>query len=305
MYYGEGFCQNINVKVNKKCTNYAYYKHNNKYLCGVHSRKFKDRETLPKNPKHKENIEKKLLEEKKIIEEYAENNRNNNKIGDVTVSKLRMMKKPDDITGYLKVFPNFKHQNRKDGFGCSSLSPKSLGPVKHKMPNLPTAQNIENYHQFAKVFKFELDNDEKILEIRRKGYESKVPKRHKYPADVLKKYGKNINIPAYSSYYDKDGNEHQYNYLECRYFYCYWYEKLAKKTDDFKILTDKIKNGYNLQIIGYDGYKPTNNMYQCYLDTNRPFGHEMVLYCLLTMDKQEYPWRVFYKENKKIYKNVI
>ena len=79
------------------------------------------------------------------------------------VSKFRMMKKPEYKKGYLNVFPNSKHQDRKDGFGCASLSPKSLGPVQHTMPNLPPAFNIENYHQFAKFWAFELDKNNNIL----------------------------------------------------------------------------------------------------------------------------------------------
>ena len=67
-----------------------------------------------------------------------------------------MMKKPELIDGYLNVFPNYKHQNRKDGYGCAKLSPKSLGPVNHGMPNLPIAKNIENYHQFAKFWDYSI-----------------------------------------------------------------------------------------------------------------------------------------------------
>ena len=62
---------------------------------------------------------------------------------------MGMMKPPEHIDGYLKVFPNFKHQNRKDGFGCASLSPKALGPVSDGSRH---AKNIENFHQGAKIF---------------------------------------------------------------------------------------------------------------------------------------------------------
>ena len=40
-------------------------------------------------------------------------------------------------------------------------------------------------------------------------------------------------------YYDKDGKEHRYTYIECRYFYCHWYEKLLKETNDYKELVNK------------------------------------------------------------------
>jgi hypothetical protein len=43
-----------------------------------------------------------------------------------------------------------------------------------------------------------------------------------------------------------------------------------------------------------------------YTDTARPFGHELGLYTMLTEDDPEnYPWNIFYNENKEIYANVI
>lgn len=107
-------------------------------------------------------------------------------------------------------------------------------------------------------------------------------------------------------YYDKDGKEHRYTYIECRYFYCHWYEKLAKETSDYKELVNKIKNGYNLQIIGYDGYNPTKDLYEHYLDSTRHFGHELVLYSLLVIDNPDnYPWNIYYEKYNDIYKNII
>ena len=41
MFYGESLCQNTyssGKKKGKRCTNYAYYEKDSKYLCGVHSR---------------------------------------------------------------------------------------------------------------------------------------------------------------------------------------------------------------------------------------------------------------------------
>jgi hypothetical protein len=66
-----------------------------------------------------------------------------------------------------------------------------------------------------------------------------------------------------------------------------------------------IKNGYNLNIQGYDGYNVTNILGH-YYDISRPFGHELVLYTLLTEDDPlQYPWNIFYEENKSIYLDVI
>jgi hypothetical protein len=308
IYYGETKCQGIIKRTLKKCNNWAYYEKDGKYLCGVHSKN--PRNKLPINPRRKEIRLQKIKDDNDEIEKVRNINFQNNKKGNVIVSKLRMMKAPEDFKGYLKVFPNYKHQNRKDGFGCSKLSPKSLGPVIHNMPNLPPAKNIENYHQFAKFFSFEVKDgkiSENSLRLRCRAYEDCTPHRHKFPLRIYKMFGKkNVNIPLFSMYYDKDGKEHRYTYIQCRYFYCHWYEKLAKETDDYKKLINKINNGYNLQIVGYDGYNPTKDLYEHYLDSTRPFGHELVLYSLLVIDNPDnYPWNIYYNKYNNIYKNVI
>lgn len=307
MYYGEGKCQ-ANKKSGEQCINNAYWKYNEKYYCGVHCGKSKiGREQLPMNPNKKDEDLKLLKDRQNLVEEQAKLN----KKGNVIVSKMNMMKPPLHVDGYLKVFPNYKHENRVDGFGCASLSPKSLGPIDHGMPNLPISKNLENYHQGAKIFKFEVNENNEIkpesLKYREKMYEDPIPYRHKYSREQLNvQKGENINIPLFSVYYDKEGKEKRYTYLECRYFYCHWYEKLVKNLPAFLKLKKFINDGYNLQIIGYDGYHVDKDLYSCYLDTSKPFGHELVLYTLLVEeDCDKYPWNIFYHNNKKIYKGVI
>ena len=128
-YYAETDCQATKAN-GAKCTNKAYYLYNSLYTCGVHGKKDK-RIQLPKNPDAKANILQRLIDEKAVIEKAAVTNSNNGLRGEIVCSKLRMMKPAEEIPGFLKVFPNFKHQTRVDGFGCSSLSPMSLGPVEH------------------------------------------------------------------------------------------------------------------------------------------------------------------------------
>lgn len=316
-YYGEKICQGIVKSKDIPCTNLAYFSSENKILCGVHSKKDKNRTKLLTNP-NKERLIRELLDQrnKEIVKESLEN-RKNKKKGKVVVTKLRMMSSPEHIKGYLNIFPNFKHQNRKDGFGCSKLSPKSLGPINHGMLGLPPSKNLENYHQFSKFWKFELDKDNKIkqkyIENRKIAYLDPIPYRHKYDRKTLKEENNNINIPEFSMYYDKDGNEHRYNYLECRYFYCHFYQRLVLEEKDFFELKKFIKDGINLNIVGYDGYDVdqrsdvlTKTLWDCYNDTSKPFGHELVLYTMLVEeDTEKYPWNIYYKNNKEKYKNVI
>ena len=308
VYYGETQCKEINKSKNISCTNHAYFSSNGTYKCGVHCSKDKNRIKLPTNPNKIINYETELKERKYIVDEYSKNNKENNIKGNVLVSKMYMMKNPDYIKGYLNVYPNYKQQNRKDGFGCMKLSPKSLGPVVHNMPFLPKATTIENYHQFSKFWKFELDDNGNILEQykldRIKAYTA-PPMRHKYDKKTLLQYNKNINIPEFSMYYDKDGNEYRYNYLQSRYFYCHFYESLVKVEPDFIALKEMINMGCNLNICGYDGYNVVDNIMKHYKDISRPFGHELVLYTMLTEEVDKYPWNIYYKENKEIYANVI
>jgi len=313
IYYGEKQCGEIVKSKNTSCTNKAYFMSNGKLMCGVHCSKDKTRIKLPENPDKLVNYENELEKRTTEVERYRETNKENNKLGNVIVSKLYMMKNPEYVKGYLNVFPNYKQQNRKDGFGCMRLSPKSLGPVVHNMPHLPEATTIENYHQFSKFWRFELDDNGDILEqykLDRIEAYTAPPMRHKYNKKTLSQYNnnnnKNINIPEFSMYYDKDGNEHRYTYLQSRYFYCHFYEILAKAEPDFITLKAMIKNGYNLNICGYDGYDVANDVMEHYIDISKPFGHELVLYTLLTTeDANKYPWNIYYEENKEIYANVI
>ena len=152
----------------------------------------------------------------------------------------------------------------------------------------------------------------KSLELREKMYADDIPYRHKfnYPGFEGEAPTGNRNIPLFSVFFDGQGIEHRYNYLQCRYFYCHYYEKLVEgaKNADFEHLKQCIQMGMNLQIVGYDGYKNgvEKSLWEHYNDTSRPFGHELVLYTLLTVEKREdYPWNRFYRENAEIYEGVI
>jgi len=222
------------------------------------------------------------------------------------------MKEAPHVENYLSVFPNYKHENRLDGFGCKDLSPKSIGPLKHSCfaPISEIVYNLENLHQGSKIFEHELNSNnnvkEEYLQKIREIYLDKVPHRHKYDRKILQKLNNNINIPKFSIYFDTNGNEQRYNYLQCRYFYCYFYEKFVIDSKNFKKLCEMINKGYNLNIIGYDGYNVSKSLYEHYMDTSKPFGHELVLYTMLVEnDRDKYPWNMFYKKNEVIYKNVI
>lgn len=78
--------------------------------------------------------------------------------------------------------------------------------------------------------------------------------------------------------------------------YCPAYAAGVVKTKAYKELLSLLDQGYNLQILGYDGYDyqtEGKTLEACLNDTTRPFGHELVLVCLLTNQ------RVWEKKVKK------
>lgn len=310
-YFGEKECSAVYKSGTKKglrCRNKAYYEVEEVgLLCGVHSAKL-ERTELHKNPNAAKNEEEQRKEHKKNVEAAAEKNRAEYRTGSVVVSKMRMMKKVEPKVGYLSVFPNYKHGNRSDGLGLPSLSPKSLGPVQHRMPGLLEAQNLENFWQFSKAFAFEVDTEGELLplfeEKRKQGFKDEVPHRHKYEKKVLSKYSSNVNKPLFSVFVDKHGKERRFSYIQARYFYCKIYEELAKKEEDFVKLQELISEGYNLNIIGYDGYKVSDDLMRHYLDESQPFGHELVLYTLLIREENDYPWNVYRAEHEDLYADI-
>jgi len=306
-YYGEVGCPTI-LPSGKECKNKAYWlvTSEGRLSCGVHARDPETRAPLPKRSLAEKNklASVKYARETIEIDTAAEDNLSEGRKGHVIVTKLRMMAAPEDHSGYRKVFPNFKHGNRKDGLGMPELSPMSLGPVKHTQPDLPEALNIENLHQFNKVFPSEIDDDgnptEEWYATRVRAYRDPIPHRHKPAA---KSASGSKNIPEYSIWVTPDGKEAKLSYFESRQVYCTYYERLAKKTKAYATLVKLREKGVNIQIVGYDGYDLgigsddnhkmiRSKFIELYNDTKKPFGHELVLAALLLIEnRKDYPWR--------------
>ena len=287
IYYGEQPCQAIKGS-GQSCTNRAYYRSliGDQILCGVHSQRI-PREELPVNPHKKAIIQDQLAQHQRSVEEQATINRDQHRPGQIINYHMRMMHPVELKPGYLNIFPNFKHGGRKDGLGMPSLSPMSMGPIEHHQPGLPPARNLEDLHQSNKAFPSEVDAlgqpTPAFYQTQLAMYQDPIPHRHKEAS--LKK-----NVPLYSVWKTKEGRELHLTYIESRQVYCHYYEQFATRSPDFRHLQQLIKDGYNLQICGYDAYVPTRTMEEHYLDPSRPFGHELVLYTMLTMSPEEYPW---------------
>ena len=186
---------------------------------------------------------------------------------------------------FLRVFPNYKHQERSDGFGCSSLSPMSI-PIPCE------ATSLENYYQGSKKFSHETWQD--YLDSRQRMFTDPVPHRHKYRRGMK---------PECSFYLNKNGEIQAYDYLGARYFYCRWYEVLTRRNEDLQQLRKLRERGVNLMICGYDASPElrVENAWEKYHDLRTPFGHESVLFCILTIENiADYPWTRFYREHPEM-----
>ena len=84
------------------------------------------------------------------------------------------------------------------------------------------------------------------------------------------------------------------------------FENLKENLGDFQTLKEWVQHGINLQIVGYDAYPVTDTLWNHYLDTSTPFGHELVLYTLLTeSNPEQYPWNLYRLLHPNIYRGIM
>lgn len=255
------------------CKRIAYFTENDAVFCSSHS-----------NPEKR----KKLVTAPVVVElwkEAASLNAQSGRKGMLVCARLSYGSVSNQDVRFLRVFPNYKHQTRSDGFGCSSLSPMSL-PVPNE------ATSLENYYQGSKKFPHESWSD--YLENRNRMFLDPVPHRHKYQRGMK---------PECSYYLNKNGKIQAYDYLGARYFYCRWYEILTRRNEDLERLHTMRNQGVNLMLCGYDSSPDltVENAWEKYHDLRTPFGHESVLFCLLTIENiADYPWTRFYREHPEM-----
>jgi hypothetical protein len=305
IYYGETKCERSH-----KCKNWAYWLSHGQAVCGVHSKGDSKRKELPENPK-KEEMEQERLE---TLTLSAMTTSNPEAIrGKIGLRKLGMMKPIPMVDGYFTVLPNNKAKSRGElVWAMNELSPMRLGPVLHGQPGLQPAQNVENFHQFNKVFATEVDSatggpSQVWYQRRVAGYKDPIPRRHKLghtKAEHMKKAGigagGNANACVFSIFVSPDGKEHRFEYVPSRVFYCTFYERLARLTASIQKLVQTLyENKQNIIIAGYDSRNMndeeiTEEMIDAwYNDPSAPFGHELVLHAILFHwnTPEKLPWR--------------
>lgn len=298
-YHGEHACE-ATYKSGEPCRNRAYFSAHTDLellLCAMHA-KVDECTPLPRrDAKSKAQVAKaKKVSADELIEQARAENVAAGRRGAVALCRMRMMKAVPSLSGYRNVFPNNRHENRKDGIGCAALSPMRLGPVQHGQPGLPDARNIENYWQSSKCFAEEADKHGGTAQLfyanRLRLYEDETPHRYKYRGTQA-----NSNVPLYFVWVSPDGEEHHLSYVESRQFYCTFYDRLARQTPEYARLEAMLADGYNLQLCGYDAHpvgEEPGAVERAYLDASVPFGHERVLYAMLTCppgQEHELPWK--------------
>jgi hypothetical protein len=278
-------------KKGQTCGKPAYYLQDGQPLCGRHS-DAKHRTEMKDNPKKKEiAVEENESREAEVLDASVAN-AEKGLPGQVCCRKLPMRSTAPHVAGFQSVFPNFKHGNRSDGIGLPSLSPMSLGPVQG-VGQMPSATCLENWWQGQKLHEEEIDKygnvSQTFFDHRDRMFADPVPHRRKEDMKT--------NVECFL-WTDNDGNHIRYKYVPSRQFYCTIYERLSAENSDLADLRRLRENGLNINIIGYDGFDfekaegrtPAEKLMTCYLDPSRPFGHEMVIVCLLLLKKEEYPW---------------
>jgi hypothetical protein len=218
-------------------------------------------------------------------------------IGQVRCNKIIHFRQSGDKT-HPKI-DNFININVTSGTNSKwkKLSPMILGPFNMEMklfasnlyPNgiepgyirindsyaIIKCTNLENLWQGSKVYDIDLDKNDNIkpsfFERRLKMVIDVKPHRRAVP----KSKGTTVFL-----FWENQ----RYLYLESRFIYCNIYSYLVQHTQEFRDLVDLHNNGTNLLILGYDGVDTEiteETMRYHYNDASKPFGHELVICCLL------------------------
>jgi hypothetical protein len=232
-------------------------------------------------------LKKRNADHKKTVEDAMQRNIAQGSRGEVRVGKLPFFRgRSGDKTWPL--IPGFKNVNVCSGAAgiYKELSPMKLGPIcisDNWTCGKINVKNIENLWQYSKVWPGEEIEDfptTEFFERRKRGWADIKGHRH-----VKKGTGSNPNIPLYSFWKGE-----KLSYVEARKrIYCPIYSQLVVNTTAYRRLDNLLDKGYNIQILGYDGYDFINEgktLKMCVDDASRPFGHELVLAALLRNEEE-------------------
>ena len=146
-------------------------------------------------------------------------------------------------------------------------------------------ESFEAYwQQCGKVYKHDIDNNgiikKSFYERRAKGLTMSL--QNSKPGELRRAFPKaKYGVPV-TSYYNGQFMDWVTSRIQV---YSPYYAELVSQTEAYKKLQEKIKNGKNLQLLDPDGFDygilDKHILTKALHSTERPFGHSMVIACLL------------------------
>lgn len=167
-----------------------------------------------------------------------------------------------------------------------ALSPLYLGPVSHAEEDsagaLAPAGSLDNLWRYSQVFAEDVGKDgepnEAWLQRRRLGFA--LPKGER---QVRGSKRRSNEAPLF--WYWR--GQHLDAVTARKEIYCHLYAALVVDCDLYRELDLMVQQGFNIQLFGYEAYdfvEESKTLLQAIEDPQGSFGHEFVLYGLLTRD---------------------
>lgn len=325
--YGQVDCQEILTSGHNrgsKCGNRAQFRLRNRYLCGAHSKKDKlKREKLTKMTREEQHDQYQAEVDRVFAQIRYAASLDASSASSSSSSSSSVRKRPilfrmtrpymkvimGQGDGALPVFPTERKQWQGLGLILPGLSPTTLGPIVHGQPHLPPATCLENFYQFSLYYRHR-ETREQFEANRLRGFRDTTPHRSKFDdaATVSSSSSSSLsshdgkqqqaNIPdtvvsfVWMDVSKDPAVEHQLGIIESRQFYCTFYERLVSVHADYKRLQDEYTKGAQLYICGPHAY-PMKDVDATYMDPKRGFGHERILYTMLALPPEQWPWRKY------------
>ena len=149
-----------------------------------------------------------------------------------------------------------------------------------------------------------------------------VKKAISYRNDIItstiphrRKYKGNRTAPEFALYYNDKGKARKFKYVDSRVFYCVFLSQQLVKRKAFAKLKRILNVGYNVEIFSYDNKveelsvpsgktcDKSKIMMREFKRSDRSFGHGKLLYCLLMLPRDDWPWIKYARANIKLYQD--
>lgn len=164
-----------------------------------------------------------------------------------------------------------------------AVAPAFLGPITdHGQANAPAAQNLENLWRFIHIWPEDLQDGQPSadwMQRRNDGFQVEQGKR--LPR-ALRRDESSACLGVWWSGQLLDEVRAR------REVFCPLYTRLVERNETFKELDMLVQQGYNLQLFGYQAFDFVEqglSLRRALDDVSQPFGHEIVLYALLTRQR--------------------